>query len=128
MKHPAWHAGAILASAWLTVSVTAASARDNGQFADVPANVKSWFKSIKNRQGVPCCDISDGHILEGDDVSSRDDKYMVHIEGEWVAVPPEVVIYDHGNPNGGAVVWYYSYAHEGRKVIVVRCFVDGGGI
>jgi hypothetical protein len=34
--------------------------RDNGQFGDVPPEIRAWFKSVKSHAGVPCCDIADG--------------------------------------------------------------------
>jgi hypothetical protein len=39
----------------------AAYAFDNGQYENVPADIRAWFKGVMSPNGVPCCDISDGH-------------------------------------------------------------------
>ena len=97
-----------------------AHATDQGQFENVPDNVRSWFKSVKSPKGVPCCDISDGHRTDYD---MRDSSYWVPIEGEWRQVPDGAVIRDAGNPVGEAIVWYVHH----RGSIVISCFVPGGG-
>jgi hypothetical protein len=100
-----------------------AAAFDNGQYNDVPANIRSWFKSVRSPHGIPCCDISDGH-----QTTWRGDKsggYEVPIEGEWLPVPPEAIIYNAGNPTGEAVVWY---VRQGANGYYIRCFVPGGGV
>jgi hypothetical protein len=56
------------------VVCTPALARDNGQYEDVPENIRNWFKSVRSPQGIPCCDISDGHRTDYD---MRDNKYWV---------------------------------------------------
>ena len=39
---------------------------DNGQYADVPNDIRSWFKGVLSPRGVPCCDIAEwtSHDLE----------------------------------------------------------------
>jgi len=98
-----------------------AAATDNGQYSNVPDNIRSWFKSVMSPKGVPCCDISDGHRT---DYNIRADEYWVPIDGEWLPVPPEAIVYNAGNPVGEAVVWYTKY--NGKAYI--RCFVPGGGV
>jgi hypothetical protein len=100
----------------------AASAFDNGQYKDVPDNVRSWFKSIRSPHGVPCCDIADGHRTDYD---MRPDGYWVPIAGEMRHVPPEAIVYNAGNPVGEAVVWY---VRQGANTYYIRCFVPGGGV
>jgi hypothetical protein len=97
-----------------------ALAHDNGQFGDVPDNVRAWFKAVKSHQGVPCCDIADGHPTDFD---IRENQYWVPINGTWMPVPPEAVIKDDGNPTGEAVVWYSAYGNQ----VYIRCFVPGDG-
>lgn len=49
---------------WLaatTALTSAAFAFDNGQYDHVPPDIRAWFKSVIAPNGVPCCDISDGH-------------------------------------------------------------------
>jgi hypothetical protein len=99
---------------------SSAYAADQGQFENVPDNIRSWFKSVKSPKGVPCCDISDGHRTDYD---MREGSYWVPIEGEWRQVPEGAVIRDAGNPVGEAIVWYVHH----RGSIVISCFVPGGG-
>jgi hypothetical protein len=99
---------------------TAVLAHDNGQFGNVPPEIRAWFKSVKSHAGVPCCDIADGHRTDYD---MRESKYWVPINGEWMMVPPEAVVEDSGNPTGDAVVWY----SESNGSVYIRCFVPGGG-
>jgi hypothetical protein len=106
----------------------AAKAIDNGQFDDVPANIRAWFKSVRSPHGIPCCDVADGHrtTWRGDAQGT----YWVPIEGRWVPVPPDAVVYDAGNPFGEAVVWYLRLgtAEDGTPRFYIRCFVPGGGV
>ena len=100
----------------------AAVAIDNGQYNNVPDNIRSWFKNVRSPHGVPCCDIADGHRTEYD---MRTDGYWVPIEGAWQPVPPEAIVYNAGNPVGEAVVWYVQ---QGANSYYIRCFVPGGGV
>jgi hypothetical protein len=104
----------------LLFMASGAHATDQGQFENVPDNLRSWFKSVKSPKGVPCCDISDGHRTDYD---MRDGAYWVPIEGQWMQVPDGAVILDAGNPVGEAIVWYVHH----RGSIVISCFVPGGG-
>jgi hypothetical protein len=105
---------ALLAS--LIPLASASHAVDRGQFENVPEHIRSWFKGVRSRSGVPCCDMSDGHRTEYD---VRDGAYWVPIEGEWMQVPDKAIIRDGGNPVGEAVVWYVR--HGGN--IIISCFV-----
>jgi hypothetical protein len=48
----------MLALAYLSVLTTTALAFDNGQYENVPPDIRAWFKSVMAPNGVPCCDIS----------------------------------------------------------------------
>src|ERR1700704_459770 len=74
--------------ALLLLAAGGAQATDQGQFENIPDNIRSWFKSVKSPKGVPCCDISDGHRTDYD---MRDGSYWVPIEGEWRQVPQGAV-------------------------------------
>ena len=100
---------------------TSAIAIDNGQYSHVPQEIRDWFKSVKSRNGVACCDISDGHRTEYD---MRDSQYWVPIDGTWMRVPPDAVILNTSNPVGDAVVWYATYQNK----TFIRCFVPGNGV
>jgi hypothetical protein len=119
MKEDLRHLRIALAAMTIVVC-TPVLARDYGQYEDVPENIRAWFKGVKTQNGVPCCDIADGHRTDYD---MRDDHYWVPIDGQWTEVPPEAVLKDVGNPVGDAVVWYSVY--NGK--VVIRCFVPGGG-
>ena len=107
----------VVASMGVTASLHAV---DRGQFENVSPDVRAWFKSVIAKNGVPCCDMSDGHRTDYD---MRESKYWVPINGEWMMVPPEAVVDDSGNPTGDAVVWY----SESNGTVYIRCFVPGGG-
>ena len=94
---------------------------DNGQFDHVPGHIRDWFKGVVSPNGVPCCDISDGHRTEYD---FRDGSYWVPIEGKWMRVPAHTIIRDRGNPVGEAVVWYVR--HGGS--IIISCFVPADAV
>ena len=99
----------------------AAYAFDNGQYDNVPPDIRTWFKSVVAPNGVPCCDISDGHRTQYD---FHDGSYWVPIEGQWMAVPERAVIRDRGNPVGEAVVWYVHH----RGSIIISCFVPADAV
>jgi hypothetical protein len=100
---------------------SAALAFDNGQYNDVPADIRAWFKSVTAPNGVPCCDMADGHRTEYD---VHGGTYWVPIEGQWMAVPERAIVRDRGNPIGQAVVWYVR--HGGN--IIINCFVPADAV
>src|SRR5947208_13800258 len=107
--------------ACLSVLASAALAVDRGQFDHVPPDIRAWFKSVIAPNGVPCCDVSDGHRTTYD---VRAGAYWVPIEGQWMQVPERAVIRDQGNPIGEAVVWYVHH----RGSIVISCFVPADAL
>jgi hypothetical protein len=111
----------IILLACLSVLTSAALAFDNGQFENVPPDIRAWFKGVMAPNGVPCCDISDGHRTE---YNFREGSYWVPIEGEWMAVPAHAIIRDRGNPVGEAVVWYVHH----RGSIIISCFVPADAV
>jgi len=104
-----------------SVLAGAALAFDNGQYENVPADIRAWFKSMIAPSGVPCCDISDGHRTE---YEFREGTYWVPIEGQRWAVPERAIVRDRGNPVGEAVVWYVHL----RGAIVINCFVPADAV
>ena len=111
----------MLALAYLSVLTTTALAFDNGQYENVPPDIRAWFKSVIAPNGVPCCDESDGHRTSYD---VRGGAYWVPIEGQWMQVPDRAVIRDQGNPIGEAVVWYVNH----RGSIIISCFVPADAV
>jgi hypothetical protein len=110
----------VLAGIFGTALLTPAIARDNGQFGNVPPDISAWFKSVRSKKGIPCCDIADGHRT---DYTTRGNTYRVPINDKWMEVPPEAVVENSGNPTGDAVVWYTEFNGN----VYIRCFVPGGG-
>jgi hypothetical protein len=107
--------------AWLSALTGAAFAFDNGQYENVPPDIRAWFKGVVAPNGVPCCDMADGHRTEYD---FRGGAYWVPIEGEWMPVPAHAIIRDRGNPVGEAVVWYVHH----RGGIIISCFVPADAV
>jgi hypothetical protein len=98
-----------------------AHAFDRGQYENVPADIRAWFKGVVSPSGVPCCDISDGHRTAYD---VREGAYWVPIDGLWWQVPERAIIRNQGNPLGEAVVWYVNQ----RGSIVINCFVPADAV
>lgn len=116
------HGLAKLALVVASMSVTASlHAVDRGQFNHVPEEIRAWFKSVIGANGVPCCDVSDGHRTSYD---VRDGTYWVPVDGEWMPVPAGAVIRNAGNPIGDAVVWYVRYDGE----VAIKCFVPASEV
>src|SRR5882672_3888910 len=116
---------AVLVAVGLALLVGLARGADVGQIPpDVPDHIRSWFKGVRSPNGVPCCNIADGHRTTWEK-RPGDERYWVPIAGEWRPVPPEVVVLNAGNPVGEAVVWYVQ---QGENVYHIRCFVPGGGV
>lgn len=111
---------------WLALIITA-QAMDNGQWENIPPNIRNWFKHVVSPKGVPCCDMADGHrtTWRGTAVG-----YEVPIGDEWIPVPAEAVVNNAGNPFDEAVVWYVDQAndktapHPAQRYFI-RCFVVG---
>lgn len=120
----------MLVSALSALPFAASAINNNGQWDNVAPNIRSWFKGVRSPQGVPCCDISDGHRTDND---YRADGYWIPIpelpasKENWMRVPPEAVVYNAGNPTGDAVVWWVPQRSAEKTVIYIRCFVPGGG-
>jgi len=120
---------AIIACAIGALISTAALPFDNGQWNDVPDQVRSWFKSLRSPAGVHCCDVADGHRT---DWEIRAGGYFIpnpaDPTGEWIQVPPSAVVHNAGNPVGEAIVWWNVIAiDEDQAGIFIRCFVPGNG-
>jgi hypothetical protein len=107
---------------FIGVQIVPALAFDHGQYADVPPDIRAWFKAVRSPKGVPCCDVADGHRTTWQAGKAG---YEVPIDGQWLPVPPDAVIDDAGNPVGEAVVWYTKFS-DGK--VYIRCFVPGGGV
>ncbi len=88
-----------------------------GQYAQFSDEERAWFRGVRSPNGVPCCDVADGHLTS---YETRGDVFLVPIEGELRPVPPESVVQHSRNPTGEAVVWYIK---QGSGSYFIRCFV-----
>lgn len=104
----------------LLLLTCSAAAMDNGQYENSDPAIRKWFKNQMSRQGILCCDIADGHYTNWR--GTTEGGYEVPIDGTWIAVPEQAVIYNSHNPTGEAVVWYTKFPDHG---LVIRCFVPG---
>jgi hypothetical protein len=111
-----------LASALSLACVISTHAFDKPEYESVDPKIRDWFKSVRSKNGVPCCDIADGHRTTWRGTSEGG--YEVPIEGQWRKVPPEAVVLNAGNPVGEAIVWYVL---AGPGAYYIRCFVPGSG-
>jgi hypothetical protein len=117
----------VLTLAASLTATTPAPCFDNGGWGDVDPHVRAWFKSVKSPNGIPCCDISDGHGTD-EDLRADGSTWIPNPvkDGEWIEVPKDKIVYEAGNPTGRAVVWWIPWAEGGG--IMIRCFVHGGGV
>ena len=101
-------------------------AMDREELRNVPPQIRDWFESMKSPTGKLCCSYADGHRTDYD---MRENSYWVPINQVWTPIPPEVVIYDKGNPFTEAVVWYNPILVNGQPTgeHKILCFVPGGG-
>ncbi len=89
-------------------------------------NQRAWFKSVKAKSGVPCCDIADGHPTE---MEHRQDGYYIPDprdptdKDKWLKVPEDAMTTPRNNPVGVATVWYVIYPPGTNPEVYIRCFV-----
>jgi hypothetical protein len=102
------------------VTLRQAYARDDGRYANSP--LKPWFDSLASGKGL-CCSFADGLQVNDVDWETRDGRYRVRLQGEWIAVPPDALVTEP-NRFGPAVVWPYLDADGATKI---RCFIPGAG-
>jgi hypothetical protein len=93
--------------------------------------LQPWFQSLQSKGGLYCCAQADGHSLDESEWDTKDNKYRVFIQGEWIVVPDDAVI---SGPNkfGKAVVWLQDHADlapgEINTITRIRCFIPGSGV
>lgn len=106
----------LVAATLLILIGSTAFGRDlEGKYANSP--LKDWFLGLHNKRGVSCCEVSDGHRVEGADWrQEQDGSYSVFIDKKWQHVDPSDVI-DGRNEVGYAIVWIYQ-DH-------ITCFLPG---
>jgi hypothetical protein len=96
----------------------AAFAMDRGQW-NHDAATSEWFKSLKNQNGVPCCDYADGSRLEDPEWRENDDgSYSIFAKGAWHTVDRWHVV-KGTNRVGYAILWWPVHWPE------PSCFLPG---
>jgi hypothetical protein len=81
--------------------------------------LNSWFDHLASGKGL-CCSFADGTAVSDVDWKTRNGKYQVRIDGEWIDVPDEAVITEP-NRVGRTMVWPL----RGYLGTTVRCFMPG---
>jgi hypothetical protein len=80
-------------------------------------SLSHWFKSLmRNDGGGSCCDTADCRVV---DYRTGPNGYEAFVDGQWTAIPNNIVLRRHDNPTGGAVL---CREHLFRTM---RCFVPG---
>ena len=120
---------AVVSGVILPHHMSAAQARDNGQWGDMPAFVRQWFQSLMQPDNpyVSCCGEADA--FEADSYEVQGDQYVAIItngkgiipEGTRVPVPNKKMKWDEGNPTGHGIIFIGS----GGQVF---CYVTPGGV
>jgi hypothetical protein len=125
-----------------------------GQWAQYSPEERTWFKAMKSPNGVPCCDVADGHrtTWRSGPVDTEHSGYLVPIQFEappivhddeseaigqlpnetptppeptWISVPPEAVVNDPRNPNPTGDAIVWYVMQRGLEKVHIRCFVVG---
>jgi hypothetical protein len=119
-------AALVALTAW---SIGRALARDNGQWALSPPEIREWFQSLKqpDHPRLSCCGEADA--FEADQFTVEDDHYVAVITdgkgvmapGTRIQVPNSKLKWDKGNPTGHGIIFI---GDEGQ----VYCYVVPGGV
>jgi len=114
----------------LCLITTSAYSFNNGQYENVDPKIRDWFRGVRSPNGVPCCDVADGHTTIWRKSEFEGYEYDVPIDGEWFPVPNEAVVRNTNNPSGESIVWYVKQYNKGidPRPWHIRCFVLGSGV
>jgi hypothetical protein len=106
-----------------------ASARDYGEYEDVPRRIRDWFKALKNpRNGGNRCDLSD---CRRTDARTNGNQWQTRApDGSWITISADKVVHNQGNPTGEPILCAYE-GEEGWRVVLLRSWPwhlgKGGG-
>ena len=105
-----------------------AAARDDGQWANSPSNIRQWFQSLMqpDHPRLSCCGEADA--FEADTFEVEGDHYVAVItdgkgvipNGTRIAVPNTKIKWDRGNPTGHGIIFV---GNAGQ----IYCYVTPGG-
>ena len=114
---------AAFAAGVLAVAVSMPSwARDDGRYAKMDPNMHAWFDRLASGKGL-CCSFADGFSIADVDWDTKDGRFRVRVDGQWIDVPDTAVVTEP-NRFGPAVVWPYRDADGTTQI---RCFLPGAG-
>jgi hypothetical protein len=112
----------------MAAGIVAVKARDDGQWADVPENVRHWFESLKqpDHPRLSCCGEADA--FEADSFEVEGDHYVAIItngkgvirDGTRIPVPNQKMKWDAGNPTGHGIIFIGTQRQ-------VYCYVTPSG-
>jgi hypothetical protein len=119
----------IVAAIAVATGAVAASARDDGQWANVPEHIREWFRSLKqpDHPRLSCCGEADA--FEADNFEAEGDHYVAIItngkgvipSGTRIPVPNQKMKSDAGNPTGHGIIFLGPQRQ-------VYCYVTPGGL
>jgi hypothetical protein len=105
-----------------------AAARDNGQWANSPPNIREWFEGLRqpDHPRISCCGEADA--FEADTFEAEGDHYVAIItngkgvipNGTRISVPNTKMKWDRGNPTGHGIIFI---GDRGQ----IYCYVTPGG-
>ncbi len=113
----------------LLTLLSPAEARDNGQWADSPVQIRHWFQSLMQPDNpyLSCCGEADA--FEADTFEADGDHYIAVItdgkgvipNGTRIPVPNQKMKSDAGNPTGHGII----FLGTGGQLF---CYVTPGGV
>jgi hypothetical protein len=119
----------LLAALAALSTILPAAARENGQWADSPSNIRQWFQSLMqpDNPAVSCCGEADA--FEADTFEVEGDHYVAVItdgkgvipNGTRFPVPNEKLKWDAGNPTGHGIIFIGTTGQ-------IYCYVAPGGV
>jgi hypothetical protein len=105
-----------------------AAARDNGQWANSPPEIREWFQGLRqpDHPRISCCGEADA--FEADIFEAEGDHYVAVItdgkgviaNGSRISVPNTKMKWDKGNPTGHGIIFI---GDRGQ----IYCYVTPGG-
>jgi len=119
----------VLMSILVATGVGAATARDDGRWANQPEHIRQWFQSLRqpDHPRLSCCGEADA--FEADSFEAEGDHYVAIItdgrgvipSGTRIPVPNQKMKWDAGNPTGHGIIFIGPQRQ-------VYCYVTPSGL